>query len=68
MTGGGTSKPKLPPEPAPIPTPESIDIQAAQAGEARRRRLSAKRGRRGTILTEGELGDVDIARKTLLGA
>ena len=64
MTGSG-SKPKLPPVAAPAPTPESIDVQALQAGEAERRRLKARRGRRSTILTEGSLGVNE--KKSLLG-
>ncbi len=64
MTGSG-SKPKLPPVADPVPTPESIDVQALQAGEAERRRLKARRGRRSTILTEGSLGVNE--KKSLLG-
>lgn len=65
--GGGGGAPKLPPVAAPVPTPEDIDIQALQKGEAVRRRLSARRGRAGTILTESNLGTVDTAQKTILG-
>ena len=64
MTGAGTKKPKLPPIADPIPTPEDIDTQAIQKGEAERRRLKGRRGRRSTILTEAAL---DTDRKTLLG-
>ncbi len=64
MTGSG-SKPKLPPVADPIPTPEDIDVQALQKGEAERRRLKARRGRRSTILTEGSLGVNE--KKSLLG-
>lgn len=63
MTGSG-SKPKLPPVADPIPTPEDISTQALQKGEAIRRKLKSKRGRRGTILTEPTL---DTQKKTILG-
>lgn len=63
MTGGG-GKPKLPPVADPIPTPEDIDIQALQKGEAERRRLRGRRGRRSTILSEATL---DTQKKTILG-
>lgn len=61
---GGGKKPTLPPIADPIPTPEDIDIQALEKGEAERRRLKGRRGRRGTILTEAAL---DTNKKTLLG-
>ncbi len=64
MTGGGTGKTKLPPVADPVPTPGDIDVQALQKGEAERRRLRSRRGRRSTILTEPAL---DTDRKTLLG-
>ncbi len=64
MTGSG-SKPKLPPVAPPVPIPQDIDVQAMQAGEAERRRLKARRGRRSTILTEGSLGVNE--KKSLLG-
>lgn len=63
--GGGAKKVKLPPVADPIPTPEDIDIQALQKGEAVRRRLRARKGRGGTILTE-TLGVVDTQKKTIL--
>ncbi len=66
MTGGGTRKTKLPPVADPIPTPEDIDTQALQKGEAERRRLKSRRGRRSTILTEGSLGVNE--KKSLLGS
>ncbi len=62
MTGSG-SKTKLPPLASPVPTPEDVDTQALQGGEAERRRLKARRGRRSLILTEGSLGE----KKSLLG-
>lgn len=65
MTGGGSRKAKLPPVADPIPVPEDIDVQALQKGEAERRRLKRRRGRRSTILTEGALGVED--KKSLLG-
>lgn len=64
MTGAGAAKTKLPPVPSPIPTPEDIDKQALQKGEAERRRLQARRGRRSTILTEAA---TDTQKKSLLG-
>ena len=65
--GGGGSKPKLPPVPPPIPTPEDIDIQALEKGEAERRRIRGRRGRAGTILTESALGTTAIAKSPILG-
>jgi hypothetical protein len=62
-----TSSPKsadLPPAPSPVPTPESIDEQAMAKGEAERKRLSALRGRRGTILTEPAM---ETQRASVLG-
>ncbi len=64
MTGGG-SKTKLPPVSDPVPTPEDISTQATQKGEAVRRKLKARRGRRSTILTEGSLGVNE--KKSVLG-
>ena len=64
MTGGG-KKVDLPPIADPVPTPEDIDIQALQKGEAVRRRLRARKGRGGTILTE-KLGIIDTEKKTIL--
>ena len=52
--------------PSPIPTPESINLQAMRKGEAERRRRSQRRGRASTILTEisgAPLG----GRRTILG-
>lgn len=62
---GPGSKSKLPPIADPVPTSEDINIQALQKGEAERRRLKAKRGRRSTILTEATLGVGE--KKSLLG-
>ena len=64
MTGGG-SKTKIPPIADPVPVPEDINTQAIQKGEAVRRKLKARRGRRSTILTEGSLGVNE--KKSLLG-
>ena len=66
MSGGG-GRAKVPPMPDPIPTPESIDIEAQRKGEDLRRKLRAKAGRRGTILTEGTLGEPVLAKSTILG-
>lgn len=67
MSGGG-SKPKVPPLPPPIPTPEDIDIEAQRKAEDLRRKLRARAGRRGTIITEpGTLGEPVLAKSTLLG-
>ncbi len=69
--GGGSKKPKLSPEPDPIPTPQDIDIEAQQRAEDVRRKLRAKKGRRGTILTREQ--DVDVLgvsnsqKKSILG-
>lgn len=67
MTGGGTKKPKLQPLASPAPTPQDIDIQAQQRAEDVRRKLRAKKGRRGTILTEDVLGFANTEKKSLLG-
>ena len=63
--GPGSGKTKLPPVSDPIPTPEEIDTQALAKGEAERRRLKSRKGRRSTILTEGSLGVNE--KKSLLG-
>ncbi len=67
MTGGGSAKPKLPPlqDPVAAATPEEINLKALEKGEAERRRLKSRKGRRGTILTEAAL---DTEKKTILGA
>ena len=68
MSGGG--KPKkvaLPPVADPVPTPEDIDLQALEAGEAERRRIRARRGRGGTILTESSLGSTTALKSPILG-
>ncbi len=62
---GPGSKTKLPPVADPVPIPEDINTQAIQKGEAVRRKLKARRGRRSTILTEGSLGVNE--KKSLLG-
>lgn len=67
MTGGGPSKTKLPPVADPVPTPESIDKGALQAGESERLRARKRKGRRGTILTEDTLLGGPIERQSLLG-
>ena len=50
----------------PIPIPQNINISAQRKSEDIRRTRSRK-GRRGTILTEGGLGVVGIGKSTLLG-
>ncbi len=64
--GGGSSKTKLPPISDPIPTPEEIDIQALEKGEAERRKIRSRRGRGSTILTE-TLGTTATAKSPILG-
>lgn len=54
LGGGKPKKTELPPAADPIPTPEEINIQALEKGEAERRRIRARRGRAGTILTEAD--------------
>lgn len=70
MTGGGR-KPTLPPEPDPIPSPQDIDIEAQRRAEDVRRKLSRKKGRRGTILTPTDeldvLGVTDQKKRSILG-
>ena len=65
--GGGGKKVDLPPLADPIPTPEEIDLQALEKGEAERRRIRARKGRAGTILTESTLGTTAIAKSPILG-
>jgi len=67
MTGSGSPEVKTSPLPAPIPTPEDIDIEAQRKGEDLRRKLRARTGRRGTILTTGTLGEPVLGKATLLG-
>lgn len=67
MTGGGTSKPKLPPVAAPTPTPEEINLQATAIGEAERRRIRGRRGRQATILTEADTLGTTQAKSPILG-
>jgi len=64
MSGGGrpkasrikTKKPKLPPLPAPAPTPESIQEGSDFAGSQEAASRKRAKGRRSLILTEGGLG------------
>ena len=63
--GGGSSKPKIPPLPDPIPTPEDIAVEAQAKGQATRRKLLAGKGRRGTILTG--LGTTEPQKSSILG-
>ncbi len=67
--GGGRSKgPAIPAGgPVPAPTPQEIDIEAQRKSEDVRRKLRAQAGRRGTIITEGDLGTPDIGKSVLLG-
>ena len=56
VLGGKTKKIAPLPLPSPVPTPQEIDIEAQRKGEDLRRKLRARRGRAGTILTEATLG------------
>lgn len=67
LGGGDPKKAALPPISDPIPTPEQIDLQALEKGEAERRRIRARRGRAGTILTESSLGSTTQAKSPILG-
>jgi hypothetical protein len=64
----GGKTPKLPPQPDPVPVPESIQEGAALAGETEARLRKKQKGRKSTILTEG-LGTTDTnqAKSVLLG-
>lgn len=72
LFGGKVKQPAIPPAvqpppvPAPAPTPETLDEETLQKQRARRRQKLAARGRAGTILTEGGLGE-DTGKSTLLG-
>lgn len=69
MTGSGR-KPKLPPEPSPAPTPQDIDIEAQRRAEDVRRKLTKKKGRRGTILDPTDVlgvADTEKKKKSILG-
>lgn len=68
MSGGGRSIAPLPPEPPPAPTPQMLDIEAQRKAEDVRRKLKARAGRAGTILTEGSLGAPSLGKATLLGS
>ncbi|HDY67580.1 MAG TPA: hypothetical protein ENH85_07305 [Candidatus Scalindua sp.] len=65
--GGRSKKPVIPAGPVPAPTPQEIDIEAQRKSEDVRRKLRAQAGRRGTIITEGDLGTPDIGKSVLLG-
>ena len=66
-TGGGRKKIKTDPLPDPVPTQQAVDEQALEAGEAERRRLARRKGRRSTIFPEGELGTSSTQRASVLG-
>ncbi len=70
MSGGG-KKPSLGRTPDPIPTPQDIDIAAQRRADDVRRKLAAKKGRRGTILTPTDeldvLGVSDQHKKSIFG-
>ena len=65
--GGGSQSAKMPPIPDPIPTVASLDIETQRKSEDIRKKLMARAGRAGTILTEGSLGMADISKQILLG-
>ena len=73
MGGGKAKRPKVPPAvkppplPPPAPVPELLDEEAQQKERARRRQRLAAKGRAGTILTEGGLGESSTGKATLLG-
>lgn len=71
MTGSGVT-PRLPPQPAPAPTPQSIQEGAALAGEQEAKARKRRKGRRSLILTEGGLGIPENQgleqKKSLLGS
>lgn len=45
----GGSKPKIPPLPDPVATPETLSASAQVAGQEEKKRLKGRLGRRGTI-------------------
>ena len=62
----GGSAPKAPAPPPPPPVDNSAEVEAARKAELQRR---TAQGRASTILAkEEELGDVETAKKKLLGA
>lgn len=65
--GGGKKKTTLPAQPDPAPTPQQVDIEAQRKAEDIRKKLHARTGRAGTILTEGGLGTAEIGKSILLG-
>lgn len=66
--GGGRPKgATLPAAASPAPTQVSIDVEAQRKAEDVRRKLKARAGREGTILTEGNLGVSDVGKNILLG-
>ena len=69
MSGSG-SRPKLPPQAAPAPTPQSIQEGSLIAGEQEARARKRSKGRRSLILTEGGLGipSGQEQKKSLLGS
>ena len=71
MGGGKAPKYKaapLPAPPPPAPTPQQLDLEAQRKAEDIRRKLKARAGRRGTILTKpGTLGEPLLQKATLLG-
>lgn len=67
MCGGGKSpKPPAPP-PTPAPAPKRVDDAVQQARADERKRLTAGKGHRGTMLT-GDLAPATTEKKTLLGS
>ena len=59
--GGGAKKVKTPPVPAPVAIQTQVSPSVQRVASDERRRLTAGRGRRGTILTQ------DDDKRTVLG-
>lgn len=61
MPLGGKSKSVKPPAlPPPVPTPIEISEEAAKVGQAEKKLLRGRRGRRATMLTPGLMAPAQI--------